>query len=89
MEIFKQSHDSDLYSITGVTEEQLAILYNIHFNYLLYLESIVKRTDAELIKDAPGNPKEVRAILQLQVNICKDYKDVYEKLIALSKDELN
>jgi hypothetical protein len=89
MEIFKQSHDSDLFLVNGLTEEQLVAENDINRNYRSYLESIVKLSNKELAKIAPGDPNQTRKTLQLHIDTCKNYEAAFAKLIALSKDELN
>lgn len=89
MEIYKQGHSSDLFTIIGLTEEQLIAEYDIHKNYRSYLESIVGLPNSELKKVALGDPKQVKNTLQLQIDTCLDYEKAFQEVIALSKDELN
>lgn len=89
MKIYKESENSRLFQLHGLTEEQIIAENDIHRNYRSYLEAIVKLPDKQLQQAAPGDPKQVRNTLRLQIDTCLEYEKAFQEVIALSKDELN
>lgn len=89
MKILKESESSPLFQIHGLTDEQLIAENDIHRNYRAYLEALVRMSDKELVKMAPGNPEQVRATLDLQIQTCKNYEQAFAEIIKLSREEMN
>lgn len=84
MKIFKESESSDLFQLHGLTEEQLIAEHDIHNNYKSYLQALVKMSDKELTKIAPGEPEKVRNTLQLQIDTCNSYEDAFQEALLLN-----
>lgn len=91
MKLFKESEDSELYQLHGLTENQLIGLFNVCINYKTSLSQILKLSDKELLKVAPGlDAKTVRFNLKIQDDACNEFINMWKIAInANNKPDKN
>ena len=82
MKLLKQSEESKLFRIEGLTDDTLIALYYVCLNYKSYLSQISSLPNATLLQIAPGSSaKEVRNHLSDQEKACDDYIDMWDDII--------
>lgn len=91
MKIFKESENSHLFQLHGLTEEQIIAENDIHSNYRAYLEELVKCNDKLLISATRNtNVEKTREVLKLQIATCKEYEKAFAEVLNISKkSEMN
>ena len=82
MKLLKQSEQSKLFRIEGLSDDTLIALYNVCLNYKAYLSQITSHPNATLLQIAPGSSaKEVRRNLAEQEKACDDYINMWNDII--------
>ena len=82
MKLLKQSEQSKLFRIEGLSDDTLIALYNVCLNYKAYLSQITSLPNATLLQIAPGSSaKEVRRNLAEQEKACDDYINMWNDII--------
>ena len=87
MKIFRHADSKNLYQLHEIKDDQLIAMNDIHKNYRLYMQELLKKPDKELVQFAPGDPSKVRESIILQITTCMAFELAFSEVVTISESQ--
>ncbi len=87
MKILRNADSKILFQLHEIKDDQLIAMNDIHKNYRLYMQELLKMPDTELTKHARGDPAKVRESIILQISTCIAFELAFSEVITISEPQ--